>query len=69
MHPGLGKDGAGMSRVGLNALDLPAVEEEPCGRSVRQPAEVTPGELRSVTSYPDPTRVIRGREATVIRKG
>jgi len=45
MHAGLGKDNAGMSRVGLNALDLPAAEEEPCGRSVRQPAEVVRGRI------------------------
>jgi len=43
MHAGLGKDGAGMSRVGLNALDLPAVEQEPHSGSVRQPAEVVRG--------------------------
>ncbi|HET9895902.1 MAG TPA: hypothetical protein VFQ44_13325 [Streptosporangiaceae bacterium] len=29
-----------MSRVGLNALDLPAVEQETRSGSVRQPAEV-----------------------------
>lgn len=40
MHAGLGKDPAGMSRVWLDALDLPAVEEEPGGRSVRLPAEI-----------------------------
>jgi len=45
MHAGPGKDGAGMSRVRLNALDLPAVEEEPCGGSVRQPAEVVRGRV------------------------
>jgi len=45
MHPGLFKDGPGMSRVGLNSLDLPAVEEEPRSGSVRQPAEVVCGQV------------------------
>ena len=42
-NPGLGKDGPGMSRVGLDALNLPAVKQEPRSGSVRQPAEVTCG--------------------------
>lgn len=45
MHPGLGKNHAGMSRVGLNALDLPAVDEELRSGSVRQPAEVVRGRV------------------------
>lgn len=45
MHPGLGKNRAGMSRVGLNALDLPAVDEELRSGSVRQPAEVVRGRV------------------------
>jgi hypothetical protein len=45
MHLGLDNDGAGMSRVRLNTLDLPASEEEPCGRSARQPAEVVRGRV------------------------
>ena len=45
MHAGPGRDGAGMSRVRLSALDLPAVEEEPCGRSVRQQAGVVRGRV------------------------
>jgi hypothetical protein len=70
MHAGLGKDGVGMSRVRLNALDLPAVQEEPCGRSVRQPAEVARGRVAfSHRMSLGPTRVMRGRDATVIRKG
>jgi hypothetical protein len=40
VHPGLGKDGAGMSRVCLHALDLLAAEEELGSRSGRQPAGV-----------------------------
>jgi hypothetical protein len=70
MHAGLGKDGMGMSRVRLNALDLPAIEEEPGSWSVRQPAEVV--RRRVALSHwlsPGATRVTRGRDATVIRNG
>lgn len=43
VHPGLGKDGPGMSRVGLDALNLPAVEQEPRSGSVGQPTKITCG--------------------------
>ena len=41
-------------RVGINALDLSAAEEEPCGRGVRQPTKVVRGRFAlSHRLYPD----------------
>jgi hypothetical protein len=70
MHPGLGNDGAGMSRVRLNTLDLPASEEETLWQERQAASRGRPRACCAQSpAVPVPSRVTMGREAIVIRKG
>jgi hypothetical protein len=69
VHPGLAKDGAGMSRLASTRSICPRSSRNPvAGASGNQPRSSSDG-LRSVTGCPRVDEGDEGRAATVIRKG